>query len=281
MSSHTGVSQASLLQEEYRLGPLVEMYQTQVTRSGNLVFGGMLIFLVLYLCGLITPIEVMLFPLISASFSSSSLLLMVMMFGFPLLLILVSCSFLFWLFRKDRLWATPIRRKIVVSLYAGGIVYHEGRKQQVVTWEQIRFVERLAIRRWKTLLRYYKLKMDNQTELALLVVIAHVEELGAAIEREVNKRLLPEVLARYTAHKPITFTGLCLNQEGISNSAETLPWHEVEQVILSVEALTIKERGIAKEWLTAPITQFRNACLLEALLEHIKEEKGLVVRERR
>ncbi|MEO6888143.1 MAG: DUF6585 family protein [Ktedonobacteraceae bacterium] len=277
MISHTGVSQASLLQEEYQLGPLVETYQTQVTRAGKLLFWCILIFLTLMLIGFIGLLVLLLFPLINDPFFPLSPLFIVMAFVFPLLFILAMYSIFFWEFRKHPLQVTPMRRKIVVSLYAGGFIYLEGRKQQVVTWEQIRFVKRLALKRWRTFVRHYNLKLEDQTELALPFVIAHIEELGAGIEREVNKRLLPEILARYTAHKPIVFTGLCLNQDGISNSAETLPWYAVERVTLGVEALTIKERGVAKEWLTAPIMQFRNACVLEALLEHIKEEKGFAV----
>ncbi|MDQ2905260.1 MAG: hypothetical protein M3Y81_17150 [Chloroflexota bacterium] len=277
MDSHTGVSQASLLQEEYQLGPLVETYQTQVTRSGNLVFWSTLFPLMLVMVLLIGLLVGVIFPLISERYSSLSWLFLVMIFVFLALFMLAMYGLFFWEFRTDRVRATPMRRKIVVSLYAGGFIYLEGHEQQVVTWEQIRFIERIVLKPWETFVRHYKLKLEDQTELALPLVIAHVEELGAAIEREVNKRLLPEILARYTAHKPIVFTGLCLNQDGISNSAETLPWYAVERVTLGVEALTIKERGVAKEWLTAPIMQFRNACVLEALLEHIKEEKGFAV----
>lgn len=32
---------------------------------------------------------------------------------------------------------TPLSRKIVVLLYTNGLVYHKGRKRQVVTWEAV------------------------------------------------------------------------------------------------------------------------------------------------
>jgi hypothetical protein len=88
------------------------------------------------------------------------------------------------------------------------------------------------------------------------------------------KRLLPGVLTDYDAHKPLAFPGFCLNQDGVSKSDESLPWLQVEQVSLAKEKLTIKERGVAKDWFPIPAAQVRNMCMLEALLVRIREDQG-------
>jgi hypothetical protein len=91
------------------------------------------------------------------------------------------------------------------------------------------------------------------------------------------KQLLPAVLARYAANKPVVFTGLCLNQDSISKSDENLPWQTVEHIVLGLEKLTIKEVGRTKPWLAIHVAQLRNMCVLEGLLENICKEKNLTV----
>jgi hypothetical protein len=193
----------------------------------------------------------------------------------PFVVLVVYFLIFWWRFRVHTSLATPIRRKIVVSLYERGFVYREGRKLQGATWEQLRWVERLALPRKKMPRRYYKLVMKDTTEITLPVVIAGIHELGAAMEGEIIKRQLPGVLADYNAQKPITFPGFCLNHEGISKSDERLLWAQVEQISLAKEKLTIKERGGAKDWLSLPAAQVRNMCVLEALLARIREIQGV------
>jgi hypothetical protein len=68
------------------------------------------------------------------------------------------------------------------------------------------------------------------------------------------------------------FPGLCFNQHVISKSEEQISWQEIETIMLGSEKLVIKARGMAKHWLAAPIVQFPNVCVLEALLEQICNE---------
>jgi hypothetical protein len=52
-------------------------------------------------------------------------------------------------------------------------------------------------------------------------------------------RLLPQVQEDYAANKAIVFPGLCLTQETIGKSDESLPWSEVEPISFSAEARLI------------------------------------------
>lgn len=271
MVSQSAFAEA-LSHEEYQLGPLVATYQTQPTRAGKIVFWSLVIFLLLVIGGLIALLVWAILPEFNDPFLSPFFFLM--MTGLPLLAF-TFVIFTSWLqFRVHTSLATPIRRKIVVSLYERGFVYHEGRKLQVVTWEQIRFVERLALARKKLPRRYYKLTIKDTGEITLPIVIAQIGELGAAIESEMVKRLFPGVLTAYEAHKPVPFPGFCLNQDGVSKSDERLSWLQVEQVSLAKEKLTIREKGVKKDWLSIPAAQVRNMCVLEALLARIREDQG-------
>jgi len=196
------------------------------------------------------------------------------MIALPAVVFLVVVSVLFFIFRYDDRIVTPVRRKIVVLLYTDGFIYHEGRKKQIITWEQIRFIQRLVVKQRKTYQYSYKLKLNDGTELTLKAIIANVQKLGEAIERAITKRMFPQILADYEANKPIVFPGLCLNQHYVSKSDEKLSWNEVEEIAIGPEKLVVKERGITKAWLSAPISQFPNVCVLEALMKDIWTAPG-------
>lgn len=260
------------LHEEDQLGPLVATYQTQATRAGKLTFWGIGLFCLLLVGGIVGLDMWLILPYINDPFFSP--FFFVSIIGFPIVVLVLMLFILWWQLRVHTSLATPIRRKIVVSLYERGFIYREGRKLQAATWEQLRFVERLALPRKKMPRRYYKLALKDAAEITLPIVIAQIQELGTAIESEMMKRLLPGVLTDYDAHKPVAFPGFCLNQDGVSKSDESLPWLQVEQVSLAKEKLTIKERGVAKDWFSIPAAQVRNMCLLEALLVRIREDQG-------
>jgi hypothetical protein len=120
----------------------------------------------------------------------------------------------------------------------------------------------------------YKLKLNDASEIELKAIITDVSELGTAIEQEIIKRQLPQIQAYYVANKPIAFPGLCLNQHWISKSDEKLHWSEIEKITIGPEKVEVKEKGVKKTWLSAPIAQFPNICVLEAILEHIQMEHG-------
>ena len=258
------------LHEEYQLGQLVATYQTQSTRAGKIVFWGAILFCLLIVVGLVS-----LFLWFFTGFNDPffSPIFFIIMIGFttvPLGLALLS---FFLQLRDHRLVATPIRRKIVISLYERGFIYREGRRLKVATWDQIRSIDRIALPRKKLPRRYYKLALKDADEITLPIVIAHIQELGTTLESEMVKKLLTGIVADYEAHKPLVFPGFCINQGGVSKSDESLSWSQIELISLADEKLTIKEKGIKKDWFAIPAAQVRNICVLEGLLGHIKEEQ--------
>lgn len=275
MLKQIALSEVAFSPEEGQLGPLVETYQTRVTRSGWVVFW-ILVLLTLLLIGVAVGFVLWgVLPFLNEPFFWSPMTV-IMSVALPILFIIVMPPVLFWQLRTEDQLITPLRRKIVVWLYANGLLYCEGRKRQVIPWEQIRFIERLSMRPQTA---QYQIQLEDTTTITLSVAIAEVQKLGTAIEQEVVKRLLPQVLEDYMAHKPIVFPGLCLTQEMISKSDESLPWQDVERIHFSSSKLTgseqliIQERGVKKDWFTAPIAQMRNLCVLEALLEQISTEQ--------
>jgi hypothetical protein len=261
--------------EENQLGLLRETYRTRATRAGWIAFWIFTPLILLLIGGAIGLVLWGSLPLLNEPFFWSPMTV-IMGIAAPILFIVVLPFFLFWQMRTEDRLITPLRRKIVVSLYTNGLLYREGRKQHVVLWEQIRFVERLSMHPQSA---RYQIQVENGTQITLSVAIAEVQKLGTAIEQEVVKLLLPQMLEDYADQKPIVFPGLCLSQDMIRKSDESLPWQDVERIhfrsskVTGSEQFAIQERGVTKDWFTAPLTQFRNLCVLEALLERISQEK--------
>lgn len=279
MLKQTTLLELALSPEEDQLGLLRETYHTQVTRVGWIVFW-ILLPLVLLLIGMAIGLILWgVFPFLNEPFFWSPMTV-IMSIAVLILFIIVIPFALFWQLRTEDRLITPLRRKIAISLYTNGLLYREGRQRHVVLWEQIRFVERLSMRPQTV---QYQIQLENGTAISLIAAIAEVQKLGTAIEQEVVKYLLPQVLEDYAAHKPIVFPGLCLTQDIVSKSDESLPWQAVEHIYFSsskltgAEHLAIKEQGTTKDWFTAPLAQFRNLCVLETLLKQISKEKHFLL----
>ncbi|GHO79301.1 hypothetical protein KSD_70720 [Ktedonobacter sp. SOSP1-85] len=149
------------------------------------------------------------------------------------------------------------------------ILYREGRKRQIVAWEQVRFIQRQVAYIWGKPQGFYLVQLVDGSQIAPGLLIADIEELGDAIEQEMTRLFLPTFLADYEAGKPLVFPGLCITNQYISSSEEKIPWIQVEQFEVSSEKLVISERGSSQARLSLPVQQIPNLCVLLALLEHI------------
>lgn len=272
MFNQTALLQA---QETEQLGAFIETYQTRTTRSGYLFFWFFILMLLL-MYGFIIWLFTFLFNGDNLLFSSlfyTIIGIILPMLG-PIILFL---SFYLTLRDHDVL-VTPIRRKITISLYTGGFIYREGREKKVVPWSRIRLVQRQVSLLRKKQRCFYTVKLHNtDTLVSLPMIVADVELLGNAIEKEMVKQLLPEVLAEYQAGKNIVFPGLCITQQYVCNSEEKLYWSQLSEIRVNKEQLIIKEKESLHNWLAVSVSQIPNLCVLEALLKHIKQEQELAV----
>jgi hypothetical protein len=108
----------------------------------------------------------------------------------------------------------------------------------------------------------------------LSAAIADVDEAGAFIERELTKRFLPQIQIDYQVGKPIVFSELSLTRQYVGNREKKIDWVCVSRVEVGLEKLVIEKESNDLDLLTVPITQLPNVCILEALLEDIREEQG-------
>ncbi len=257
------------LGEKHQLGAPVGIYTRRVTLSGKVAFTGIL----LLALAIVGAFLILLYGS-SLALSPSSLAFSLMGFCQGIFLV----GMLLSMMRHEEL-ISPLHPKLSVSVYTEGLLYRKGRKIQVVRWEQIQSIRRQFTayrRKGKIILTRpaYTCELSQKPGLVLSAAISNVDEVGAFIERELTKRLLPQVQVDYQAGKPIVFSNLSLTRQSISNRERNFAWERVSRVEVGPEKLVIEGDGNHSDLLIVPLTDISNLCVLEALLEHIRQEKG-------
>jgi hypothetical protein len=177
---------------------------------------------------------------------------------------------------------TLLHPKLSVEVYTDGLLYRKGRKIQAVRWEQIERIQRqcTVYRRKKKIIltrTTYTCEIAERPNPVLSAAITGVDEIGAVIERELIKRLLPQCQADYQADKPVVFSGLSLTRQTVRYYEKDVAWERVSKVEVGPEKLAIERDANRPDWLTVPLSHIANLCVLEALLEDIRREKGFAL----
>lgn len=251
--------------EEQQLGAPVGVYTRHTTLSGKIAFTGVAMlgfFLV------IDAILLLVWQTGSALMESS--------LGFGQLLYLTG-SLLAMKWHEDMI--TPLHPRLSITVYTDGLLYRKGRTIRIVRWENIRTIQRQfkVYRRKSKIIDVrtgYTCELTQGPNLVLSSAIAGVAEVGACIERELTQRLLPDLLADYQAGNSITFFPLTLTRQYIENRKKDIGWTHVSKIEVGPENLIVERDGNKRDTLTVSLAGIPNVCVLEALLEHLREVKG-------
>lgn len=174
----------------------------------------------------------------------------------PILLILL----LLWGLLESTLWVRNLRMVVCTE----GLLRLWNNEAESMRWDEIREL-------WRDRQGNYSFSGDDGTRFIINHVFRHADELGATIEEEVTRRLLPQVLAMYQRGEPIRFGQVQVSQQGISTGGDLLPWDRVGEVQMHGGLLVIKRQGTALNGLYVPIKSTPNLCVLEALIDSILE----------
>lgn len=251
--------------EQHQLGTPMGVYTRHVTLSGKVALTG--IFLLAFF--LVIDALFLLIWEAGSSLIGSSL-------GFAQGIFLVGS--LLSTIRHEEL-ITPLHPKLSVFVYTEGLIYRKGRNIRVVRWEEIQSIRRqfkIHRRKGKTthVSPAYTCTFAQKPDLVLSAAIDNVAEVGTFIEHELTQRLLPQIQANYQTGKSIAFSTLFLTQQYIGNGKQEIAWTRVSRVEVGPENLVVERSGNELNRLTVPLANITNACVLEALLENIREEKG-------
>ncbi len=155
-----------------------------------------------------------------------------------------------------------------------GVLRVQAGAVEAIRWDQLTAVQKIFTSVWGIYsLNRYILYPTGTLPLVLDKTFDGFEELGAEIEREVTRHLLPGAIAAYEAGHAVSFGPVSATVQGLSvqEGRKTLPWEELGEVYVDNGFTTIKKRGALLTWEKLSISQMLNLCVFLPLVKHILE----------
>jgi len=104
--------------------------------------------------------------------------------------------------------------------------------------------------------------------------IDHVEALGNTIAAETARTLWPRYLAAYQAGHTLAFGKISLNQHGVNNGKEWLPWSQLREIQITRGYLSLKKEGDKQgNWRVIQAADIPNVDVFMALVNGIQSGK--------
>ncbi len=143
------------------------------------------------------------------------------------------------------LWM-PVRqllnRTMKVYVFSEGLVSIKGNSAEAVQWRQIDTVMQSSARYGLNILlfipilrvetRVYNVKLADGRTLIFNRILEKVQALGEAIANGSGRYLLPKAIAAYTAGAPVQFGPFTVNQQGISQYNQGMPWNQYGRIMI-------------------------------------------------
>jgi hypothetical protein len=156
----------------------------------------------------------------------------------PILLIVV----LLWGLLESTGWV----RDLCMVVCTDGLLRLWHDEVESVRWDEIREL-------WRDRQGNYAFSRADGTRFIINHVFRHAEELGATLEEEVTRQLLPQVLTIYHSGERVRFGQVQVSRQGISIGGDMLPWDRVGEVQMHGGLLVIKQQGTTLGGLYVPI----------------------------
>jgi len=158
------------------------------------------------------------------------------------------------------LWRVKKRRDgDSVALCEEGMIVTERGKIAPIRWDEIaalsQKVQTLFVNGIKTGTTFqYTLSLRNGATRKIYPQLERIAELGAAIDSEVTRRLLPSYVAMFDAGQPIVLGEFTLTRQGIARYGQLLPWEQVANVYPNAGFLIVTSRARSAAALVAKKT---------------------------
>ncbi|HLZ57258.1 MAG TPA: DUF6585 family protein [Ktedonosporobacter sp.] len=158
-----------------------------------------------------------------------------------------------------------------------GLIYGKGGRLEPLRWDQIQVVWHKIIKsRYSTSHQFTMQRNDGQS-FKLPTILKHIEDLGVTIEDEVARVLLPGALAAYNAGQMIILGRVTVDQRGIGNGKDIIPWAKVGSITLKDRNLMVEKMGQQVK-LSVRVDEVPNLGLLASLVTTIVSRGGQVAR---
>ncbi|HTK05680.1 MAG TPA: DUF6585 family protein [Ktedonobacteraceae bacterium] len=161
-----------------------------------------------------------------------------------------------------------------IHLFQQGLVIEIKDQIQVFPWNQATEVLQSITRRYRngiyvgTTYKYtlrradgYQIKLDNTTK--------GIGELGEAVTKGITQELVPRALYSVRSGQTLNFAQFSINQQGIGNGHEFIPWPQVEAVNVNRGRLTVKKAGKFLSWGSSMVSRIPNFFVFLAVSEEM------------
>ena len=163
-----------------------------------------------------------------------------------------------------------------VAVCEQGLLRTKKGQVEVVRWDQVNAFWQAVTKRYTNVIytgttHIYTLRRSDGVVYKFNDTLNKVEALGNSIQREVTRVLLPRFIYAYNAGSTLTFGPLSINQQGISNSKEMLPWSQVKDLQVKRGIVSVKKEGKWLNWSTVGVARIPNFYVFMALVDYVSK----------
>jgi hypothetical protein len=179
------------------------------------------------------------------------------------------------------------RRNRGARIYLGseGLMRLQQGQVLAIRWDQITTIQKLFTSSHYRGTTYYRLQQyicqrSDGTQEVLENSFRRFRELGAIMEQEVAKRLLPGALATSNDGQSVLFGSISVGPQGIGidKRQEILAWPELKKIKVRDGELTVEKVGDLLSWEMIKTSEMPNLCVLIALVNSITGGQKLDVK---
>jgi len=176
-----------------------------------------------------------------------------------------------WLIRSTR---QP--RGLMVILCTNGLLCYVGKPAAILWDEIVAYWKAIASSKEGEIEYCYTIRTRHGMRQVFTEELSDLAKLGAAIEHEVTRRLIPHCFVTYQAGQPVDFESIILTQQGIQLRANEriLPWSEIQRVHFDDASVSIYKTDQFWDWATIPASTVANLAICKSLIEHILAERA-------
>ncbi|MFL5704866.1 MAG: DUF6585 family protein [Ktedonobacteraceae bacterium] len=164
-----------------------------------------------------------------------------------------------------------------IYLFQEGIVIDKSNQVQAFPWNQVAEVWQSITRNYRNgvyvgTTYMYTLRRVDGYQVKLNNLMKDIAELGPAIAEGITRELVPRALHSIRTGQTLTFAPFSVNQQGISNGREFLPWSQVQAVEVKQGRVTVKKTGTSRgSWMTM-VAKIPNFLVFTVVAEEIRRQ---------
>jgi hypothetical protein len=243
----------------FNFGKLTNEYHASIHVWLNLVFG---LLSILYGFGLAVVLKL-------SNESSLTFGNYIFFLGLVLFLLLIGVGLV-------ALWYKSVNMQ--VQVFEHGFLYKKGSETRLFRWSEIENIKQEIVRMYVLFfpvesIYVYTIQKYNGESLELNKYIRNVQHLGALIQKESFKYLIPRVQELYNTGDKVSFGKFSISQAGIYNGKEILPWNMVASIKIDNGHILIKKAGQLLKWAYIPVSKIPNIYVFIYLVEEIIRSK--------